>query len=59
MSMSPMRTEDDVIGSQMGANPSGNRLLADIRVAGPVNEAPLMAAGEFLFALPDDLHAAI
>jgi hypothetical protein len=55
----PMRAENDVLGSQVATNPGGDRLLADIGVAGPVHEAPLVATGQLLFAQPDHLHRAV
>ena len=59
VAVSAMRAEDDIVGLQMGANPGGDGLLAHVGVAGPVNQAPLVAAGQLLFALPDGLHRAI
>ena len=59
MSMSAMRTEDDVLVPQMSTNRTGNRLLADIGVARTLNQAPLMAAGQLFLGLADSLHRAV
>ena len=37
-----VRAEDDVVGAQMGTDASGNRLLSDVRVTGPMNQAALV-----------------
>ena len=59
MAVPPVGAEDDVVGFQMSTNPGGDRLLADVRVAGPVNQAALVAAGQLFFALANGLHRAI
>jgi hypothetical protein len=56
MTVAAMRAEDDVVGPQMGADADGDRLLADVGVAGAVDQPALMAAGQLLFALADRLH---
>ena len=44
---------------QMGADAGRDRLLADVGVAGAVDQPALVAAGQFLLGLPDELHRAI
>ena len=38
-----MRAEDDVVAAQVGTDPGGDRLLPDVRMAGPMDQAALMA----------------
>jgi hypothetical protein len=59
VSVSSMRAEEDVIDSQLAADPSRNGLLSDIGVAGAVNQASLVAAGQLLFALANQPHRAV
>ena len=59
MAVSAVGAEHDIVRVQVGADARGNRLLADISVARAVNQTALMAAGQLLFALPDQLHGAI
>ena len=54
-----VRAEDDVVAAQMGTNARGNRLLADVGVAGPVNQAALVRSCQLLLAASDQDHAAI
>ena len=51
--------EDDIFPVQVGTDSTGDCLLADVGVAGTVDEPPLVTAGQFLLALPDGLHRAI
>ena len=39
--------------------PGGDRLFADVGVAGPVDQAPLVGARELFLAPPDRLHLAV
>ena len=43
----------------MRTDADGDRFLADVGVAGTVDQAALMAAGQLLLALPDELHGAV
>jgi hypothetical protein len=51
-----VRAEDHVVLTQVGAHADGDRLLADVGVAGSVDQSALMGAGQLLLALPDQLH---
>ena len=57
--MAAVRAEDDVVASQMSADAGGDRLLADVGVAGAVNEPALVRAGQLLLAPADEHHAAV
>jgi hypothetical protein len=57
--MAAMRAENDVIGSQMGANADGDRLLADVGVTGAMDQPALVRAGQLFLALTDQLHLPI
>ena len=52
-------TEDDVVAPQVRTDSGGDRLLADVGVAGPMNQATLIGARQLLFAAPDQDHRAI
>jgi hypothetical protein len=56
MSVAPVRAEDDIALPEVSAHADGNRLFADIRMAGPMDKPPLVGAGKLLFALANDLH---
>ena len=51
-----VRAEDDVVGPQMGTDAGGDRFLADVGVAGAVDQAALMRAGQLLLAAADQNH---
>ncbi len=51
--------EDDVVAAQMRTDAGGDRLLPDVRVAGPVNQPALMRSRQLLFAAPDHEHRPI
>ena len=57
--MAPMGAEHHIPGIQVGTNSRGNRLLPHIGVAGAMNEALLMAAGQFLLRVPYHQHGAV
>ncbi len=57
--MTSVSAEDGIVLFQMSAHSGGDRFLADIGMTGTVDEASLMAASEFLFRLPNDLHRSI
>lgn len=59
MAMSSVGAKDRIVGCQMSTHTRGDRLLAYIGVACPVDQTHLMASGKLLFGLPDDLHRAI
>ena len=59
MTMSAVRAEHHIALPQVSTHADGNRLFADIRVAGPVNKPLLVRPGKLLFALPDHLHIAV
>jgi hypothetical protein len=56
MPVPAVRAEDDVALPEVGAHADGDRLFADVGVAGPVHEPALVRPGKLLFALTDDLH---
>ena len=56
MAMAAVGAEDGVALREMPTDADGHRLLADIRVAGPMDEAACVAAGQFLFGEADDEH---
>jgi len=51
--------EDDVVGAEVGADAGRNRLLPDVGMTGTVDQAALVAPGQFFFALADRLHLAV
>ena len=55
VAVASMRAEDHVVGAEV-RRPDGDRLLADIRVAGPVHQPPLMGPRQVLLAPADRLH---
>ena len=59
MPMPSMRAENGVFPSQVCANTRSNRLLADVGMAGAVNQSTLMGLGERFFATPDHHHGTI
>src|SRR5436190_1446113 len=59
MPVTAMSAEDDVVGTQMSAHTGRDGLLADIGVAGSVDQALLMRSGQLLFRLADQDHAAV
>src|SRR5262245_40519563 len=54
--MAAMGAEDHVVRSQVGTDADGDRLLTNVGVAGAVDQAALMRAGELLLALADEEH---
>ena len=56
MTVAAMGAENNVLGFQIGANSDGDRLLADIRVTGPVNQAALMRPRQLLFRATNKQH---
>ena len=42
VAVAAVRAEDHVVGAQVGADADGDRLLADVGVAGPVDQAALV-----------------
>ena len=54
-----MRAEDRVVAVRGAHDARGDRLLADVGVAGAVDQAALMTAGQLLFGLANELHGAI
>ena len=59
VAVAAVRAEDDVVGAQMRADAGRDRLLADVGVAGAVDQAALVTARELLLALADQLHGAV
>ena len=59
MAVPAVGAEDDVVGTEMRADADGDRLLADVGVAGPVHQAPLVRPRQVLLAPPDRLHPPI
>ena len=59
MSVTAVCAKHDILPSQMMAYPSGDRLLADICVAGTVNKPALVRLGQSQFRLPNELHLTI
>ena len=59
VAVAAVRAEDGVVGSQMRAHAGGDRFLADVGVAGAVDQPALMTAGELLLGRADQLHGAI
>ena len=57
--MPAVGAEDDVVAAQMRTDAGGDRLLPDVRMAGPVNQPALMRSRQLLFATPDQDHGAI
>ncbi len=57
--VSTMRAEDDAAFRQRSTHGRRDRLFADVGVTRAEHEALLMAACEFFFRLPDDLHRAV
>ena len=56
MAMAAVGAEDRIAVGEMPTDADGHRLLADIRMAGAMDEAARVAAGEFLFGETDDEH---
>jgi hypothetical protein len=59
VTVAAVRAEDDVVGPQMGADAGRDRLLADVGVAGAVNQAALVGARQPLFTAADPRHRAV
>ena len=57
--MTAVRAEQDVVLTKVGTDTGGDCLFANVRVAGAMNHAALMAAGQMFFALANQLHRAI
>ena len=57
--MPAVRAEDHVVRAQVGADAGGDRLLADVGVAGAVDQPALVAPRQLLLALANQLHGAI
>ncbi len=51
--------EDRVIRTQVSADADGDGLLADVSVAGAVDQAALVRPGQLFLTLANDLHLAI
>src|SRR5262249_26729047 len=51
--------ENDVVRPQVGGHADRDRLLADVSVAGPVDEPALVRPGELLLARADQRHLSI
>ena len=56
VAVAAMRAENHVGFAQFGTDARGNRLLADIGMASPMNQPALMRFGEPLFTEPDQKH---
>ena len=50
VAVAAVRAEDHVVRAQVGADADGDRLLADVGVAGAVDQAALVGAGQLLLA---------
>ena len=59
MTMPPVRAEDNIRWPQMGGNAGCDRLFADIRMAGTMDQASLVTASQFLLGLSNRLHDTI
>ena len=59
MAMAAMRAEDHVFLAQVRTHANGDRLLSDIGVAGPVNQAALMRPCQLLLTQANEQHAAV
>ena len=59
MAVAAVRAEDDVVGPQMRADAGGDRLLADVGVAGAVDQPALMRPCQLLLAAANEHHRAI
>src|SRR4029079_7640316 len=58
VSVAAVRTEYDVVRTQVGGNADGDCLLADAGVASAVNETLLMRLGQLQFGFADQQHLA-
>ena len=58
VAVTAMRAEDDIVRAQMSADAGGDRLLADISVAGAMHQAALTGAGQLLLRPADEEHGA-
>ena len=56
MAMAAVGAEDRVAVGEMPTDADGHRLLADIRMAGAMDEAARVAAGKLFFGETDDEH---
>ena len=54
--MATVGAENHIAGAQVGTDTAGDSLLPHIGVAGPVDEALLMAAGQFLLGVAYNQH---
>src|SRR4051794_14044173 len=59
MSMAAVGAENRIVGAQLCADAGRDCLLTDVGMAGAVNEAAGVAAGELLFAHAYHLHRSI
>jgi hypothetical protein len=59
VSVAPVGAEDAVAMIEVEADTRSNSFLTDICVAGSVDQALLVAAGEFFFGLANQLHSAV
>ena len=53
VAMTAVRAEHHIAGPQMGANSGRDRFLANIRMAGAVDQPALMKSSQLFFGLPD------
>jgi hypothetical protein len=51
--------ENDVVTPQVSTHAGGDSLFTHIRVAGTVDQAPLVGARQLFLAPPDRLHLAV
>src|SRR5262249_9104242 len=59
VSVTAVGAEDDVVGPKVRAYADGDRFLADVGVAGAVDQAALVRAGELFLAQADQEHATV
>ena len=57
--MAAVRAEDDVLAAKVGADPRGNRLLADVGVTGAGDQPALVGLGQRLLTAADAHHLAV
>jgi hypothetical protein len=59
MSVAPVRAEDDIRLAQMSTNAHSDGFLANVSVAGSVNQTALMCPGELLLTAANQHHLAV
>ena len=57
--VSPVRAEDGIIGTKVRAHAGGDCFLADISVAGAMNQSARVTSRELLLRRADQLHRAV